>query len=198
MARKKKSSSAFWWVLGVMAVLVVLLVFLSRAGPDVDFTAYAYTDDEVPDMRGPPLIEEFSDFQCVFCKQITPVMRAVKHDFNVTVEYKHFVLGIFPQSQMIAEAAECARDQNRFWAYHDLVFDNSDHVQRSHLLSYAEGLGLDTTRFRQCLDGREKQATVQADRLEGERRGVRGTPSVFIDGEQVNARTYEDFARLLR
>lgn len=75
----------------------------------------------------PVKIVEFSDFQCPFCSRAHPTVKKVLSDYGdkVVLAYKHFPLvSIHPRAQISAEAAECAKDQGKFWEFHDQLFDH--------------------------------------------------------------------------
>lgn len=75
----------------------------------------------------PVTIIEFSDFQCPYCSRAHPTIKKVLADYGdkVVLAYKHFPLvTIHPRAQITAEAAECAKDQGKFWEFHDQLFDN--------------------------------------------------------------------------
>lgn len=71
-------------------------------------------------------IVEFSDFQCPFCSRSFPTMEQVLKDYDgkVKLAYKHYPLSFHPRAQITAEASECARDQGKFWEFHDQLFAN--------------------------------------------------------------------------
>lgn len=70
-------------------------------------------------------IVEYSDFQCPYCERSFPVMNQILDDYRgkVKLVYKHLPLSFHPNAQQAAEAAECAGEQNKFWEYHDLLFE---------------------------------------------------------------------------
>ncbi|HLD24557.1 MAG TPA: thioredoxin domain-containing protein [Patescibacteria group bacterium] len=75
----------------------------------------------------PVTIIEFSDFQCPFCGRANPTVKQVLKEYGdkVILAYKHFPLvSIHPRAQKAAEASECAKDQGKFWEFHDQLFDN--------------------------------------------------------------------------
>lgn len=79
-----------------------------------------------------------------------------------------------------AEAARCAREQGKFWEMHAQLFANQGALAVEDLLRYAQGLALDLPRFRQCLEEGQYAAAIRQDLEEGQRAGVRGTPTFFL------------------
>jgi protein-disulfide isomerase len=92
---------------------------------------------------------------------------------------------ITPQSPKAAEAAQCAYDQGRFWDYHDLLFVQAPNLGVRNLKSYAVELGLDEDVFNQCLDSGTHADTVDLDKRDAFRRGLRGTPSFLINDQPL-------------
>lgn len=182
-----------------LIVVIGLFVYLNTDPIEIDSTQYDYTDDEVQNPDAEFTIEKFSDFQCPYCAQTAPDLKQIREDYDVNVEYRHFPLtSIHPYAQSAAEAAECARDQNKFWAYHDVLFDNIPRYADNYLYDYAEALNLNMNAFETCLENREKQIVVTQDYQEGIDRGVTGTPALFLDGEAIEARSYVQIAALLQ
>lgn len=196
MARKKKTSwTPFLIIVGVLAVFGVFVFFTTDTNLEIDSSEYAYTDDAFERPDAEYQLTEYGDFQCPACGSYAPLIKQVKEDFeNVNVEYNHFILGSFPYSEQAAEAAECARDQNRFWAYHDLLFEYQPRINPSFLTQVAEVLELDMDAFTQCVENREKQITVTQDVQQAQEIGVSATPWILIDGERVQYSSYAEFA----
>ena len=196
MARKKKTSwTPFLVIVGVIAVFGLFVFLTTDTSLDIDPAAYAYTDDEFERPDAEFQLIEYGDFQCPACGSYAPLIKQVKEDFdNVQVDYRHFVLGSFPHSQQAAEASECARDQNRFWAYHDVLFEYQPRINPSFLMRAAEAIELDMDAFTQCVENREKQIEVTQDVNEAREIGVSATPWILIDGERVQYSSYAQFA----
>ena len=118
---------------------------------------------------------------------------------EVRLIYRDFPLDFHPGARPAAEAARCAAAMGRFWEYHDLLFVAQPDFSREQLAGYAARLGLDRTAFEACLDGRRFSAAIDADVAEGRARGVRGTPTFFVNGRRlVGSHPIEAFRELIR
>ena len=96
-----------------------------------------------------------------------------------------------PNAEEASEAALCANEQGAYNAMHDMLFGRQDEWAGRDdagtvFKSYAEQLGLDATKFAQCLDGHQYAAAVQADVDAGSRAGVDGTPAFFVNGYSIS------------
>ena len=139
--------------------------------------------------RGPQTakitIVEFSDFECPYCAkavgEIAALMAAYPKD--VKLVFKQFPLEMHPHALVAAEAALAANDQGKFWEMHDALFANARHLSQESIYALAKGLGLDMMRFTRDLESGRFRKTVAADVMEGDKLGVYGTPSLFIDGK---------------
>ncbi len=107
---------------------------------------------------------------------------------NLQVVYKHFAF-IGQESQWAAEASECANEQGKFWEFAGLVFarqagENRGAFSKSNLKAFAAQFGkLDLNAFNACFDGGKYAARVKEETDEGRRKGVRATPSFFLNGQ---------------
>jgi protein-disulfide isomerase len=116
--------------------------------------------------------------------------------------YHNFAV-IGQESIWAAEAADCAGDQNKFWAYVMDLFahqggENSGVFAKSNLKQFAAQLGLDPGTFNTCLDGDKYAAQVEQERVQGQQRGVQATPTFFINGKiQEGVLPADQFAALI-
>jgi protein-disulfide isomerase len=144
---------------------------------------------------------EFSDFHCPFCKQVQPTLTQIleRYPGKVKLVYRDFPIdGLHPEARRAAEAARCARDQGKFWEYHDLLFAGPASAAPEELKRYAGQVGLDLTVFGPCLSAGVHRAAVQRDLDEGTRLGVTGTPGFFVNGRPLSgAQPLEAFARVI-
>lgn len=133
-------------------------------------------------------IVEFADFECPFSKDEATVYRTLmkKYEDRVRFVYRDYPLeSIHPDATQAAVAAECAREQGKFWAYHDKLFVNSPALAFPDLTSYAEQAGLDTVQFEKCLVDERYKDKVATDTALAGRLGLRGTPTFFFNGQRV-------------
>jgi protein-disulfide isomerase len=106
---------------------------------------------------------------------------------RLRVVFKHFPLGFHVNARAAAIASMCAHRQGKFWPYHDLLFQNMKRLGRADLIGWARVVGLDIPRFEKDFKDLSIHALVRRDTSEGTRAGVRGTPSVYLNGRRVNA-----------
>jgi protein-disulfide isomerase len=151
--------------------------------------------------NAPVTIVEFSDFECPFCKGLYPTMKLVENNYadKVRVVYRQFPLTtIHPNAQKAAEASLCANDQQRFWEFHDVMFEDQTNLSVAALKEKAVKLNLDAATFEACLDSGRHAESVRKDVAEGVRLGITGTPTSFINGRYLNgAVPYSDFVRII-
>jgi len=133
--------------------------------------------------KAPVQVIEFADYECPYCQKVNEDLARLREQFGnqVSVVYKDFPLPMHPLAERAAEAAHCAGAQGKFWEYHDALFQNK-RLQMSDLKQQARDMKLDTGRFDQCLESGEQTGGVRKDTLEGQRLGLAGTPSFFING----------------
>lgn len=157
------------------------------------------------DPEAPVTIIEFSDFQCPFCNQSYSVLKQLLENYNgkIKLAYRHYPLAIHEHAYLAALAAEAAGEQGKFWEMHDFLFERvakegPTALTRNRLVSYARQLGLDIERFTAALDQEKYGPKVTRDFEDGERYGVTGTPTFFINGRKVvGARSYEELSRIV-
>ncbi|MDE2824586.1 MAG: thioredoxin domain-containing protein [Chloroflexota bacterium] len=177
----------------------------ASAPTDAETGQVATQEDSVPKLPTVTL-EEFADFQCSHCMQFAlGIGKQIKEDFvetdNIRFIFRHFPF-IGPESFRAAEATECAADQNKFWEYHDTVFENWKGVNEGHfsddnLKLFADSLQLDRGAFDACFDSRKYLGKVESDIRRGEQLGVRGTPSLFLNGEMLTPSSNEELVQLI-
>jgi protein-disulfide isomerase len=131
-------------------------------------------------------IVEYGDFECPYCGQAEPAVRALLADFgDVRYVWRHLPLtDVHPRAQMAAEASEAAAKQGAFWDMHDLLLSRQDALKPQDLVGYAAGLGLNAERFADDLRKHVGAARVAEDVDSADLSSVSGTPTFFINGKR--------------
>lgn len=139
-------------------------------------------------------IVAFTDYQCPSCAAIHPALERVvkENDGRVRLVARDFPLTQHAEAFKAAEAAEAAREQGKYWEYVHLLMQNQSALDVEKLKTYACELGLDPVRFDTALDSGKFADMVQRDIDDGIKLGLKGTPSLFINGRRVSATSYED------
>jgi protein-disulfide isomerase len=142
--------------------------------------------------RAPVTIVVFADFQCPHCAAEAPVIRKAVQGYRgqAKIVYRHFPLGGHAHAKRASMATEAAfaEGDDKFWAMHDLIFDNQaalfadpDQVE-TKLRSYAEQIGLDLAKYDAFMAANTGEAAIEGDRKEGDKLKITGTPAVFVNG----------------
>ena len=151
--------------------------------------------------KAPVTIVKFEDFQCPYCKTVQPTFLDVlkRYDGKVRLVHKDLPLdAIHPQARLAAEAARCAGDQGKFWAFHDKLYAQSPKLAALELKSAAKEVGLTIDSFDQCLASGKFKAAVQKDYNEAAGLGLTGTPAFFINGRELSgAQPVEAFSAII-
>jgi protein-disulfide isomerase len=121
-----------------------------------------------------------------------------KFPLQVKVVFKNYPLRKHAFAKKAAVAAFAARRQGKFWEYHDLLFENGESLSDRKFRDIARELGLDLERFEKDINDLKIVARINQDIRLGAHMGVRGTPTVFINGNVSRARTLEALEAAVR
>jgi protein-disulfide isomerase len=130
----------------------------------------------------------FSDFQCPFCARVEPSLAQLEQAFpgKVRIVWKHQPLPMHPNAMPAALAAEAAREQGKFWPFHDKVFASQPQLGADGALSrFAGEAGLDVRRFEAALKAKKGEARISEDQKLAGQVGANGTPTMFFNCRQV-------------
>ncbi len=133
-------------------------------------------------------VVEFADYQCPHCKSAVEVLDKVlgKYDGKAKLVFLDYpIKGDI--SQKLAEGSYCAEQQGKYWEFHDLAYKNQTalHSDKDPALSVAKELKLDEAKFSACVAGPDAKKRVERAHTEGDRIGITGTPSIFINGKRI-------------
>src|SRR5450432_660542 len=134
-------------------------------------------------------IVEFSDFQCPFCKRSEPTVKEVlaKYGKDVALVWMNQPLPFHEHAMDAATAFQAAARQSseKAWVLHDKMYENNTALARTDIEKYAEGAGLNMVRFKKDWDDPAIKAEVDKDMKVGTAAGANGTPTFFINGNQL-------------
>ena len=217
-ARKRSPNTVFYIALAVLAVagLGALGYVASRGGdrqvvqldpnlPPVQSEGYVLGSPSAP-----VEVIEFADFECPACAQFAtlhePDVRSrLINSGQVRLRYLDLPLveSGHRNSPTASLAAACANEQGKFWEMHDALYANQDRWStqatrdpRDVIDPLARQVGLDKSRYEQCMSSQKYLANIQAHRRAAERYQVRSTPSFVIGGRVYSGSIpYDEFKR---
>ncbi len=167
-----------------------------------DTTVYKIDIGDAP-FRGPKdaavTIVEYVDFHCPFCTREAPVIKKVLDAYpnDVRWVFKHFPLAMHKNAKPVHAASALAYKQkgnDGFWKMHDLIVAAPKATSTEQLRAHAESLGMDLAEFDTVMgDPTKIDALIKADMTAAPKYGVRGTPSVFINGLRLSPRGFDNY-----
>jgi protein-disulfide isomerase len=132
-------------------------------------------------------IFEYSDFQCPSCSHAQEPLHRLMDAYKgiVRLAYKYFPLKMHKNAMPAAHAAECAAAQNKFWPFHDQLFQTQNAWgpltdPTTSFMAIAQSSQLDIPVFTTCYADPSRMGAIQDDMAEGNRREVKATPTFFI------------------
>ncbi|MFW5924746.1 MAG: DsbA family protein [Myxococcota bacterium] len=136
------------------------------------------------------VIQEFSDFQCPFCSRVNPTVDKVMETYGdkVKIVWRHYPLPFHKEAMPAHQASMEVFKQggsDKFWKYHDVLFDNQKELTRENLEKWAQELGgINMAEFKKALDTNRHEDRVKEDMAAVKKAGARiGTPSFFVNGK---------------
>jgi protein-disulfide isomerase len=143
-------------------------------------------------IKAPVWIQEFSDFQCPACGNAPKVVEDIfkRYPGKIRQYYYHFPLAMHKWATLAHRSAECAAEQDKFWPFHDVLFERQkvwSNLQdpKPAFHQYAREIGLDENRFTACFDQGQTPDVILKDIEKGKSLQVRSTPTFFVNGKQV-------------
>jgi protein-disulfide isomerase len=110
---------------------------------------------------------------------------------EVKFVYKEFPLPMHSNAMNASRAALAAQRQGKFWEMHDMLFAHQRALDLDELKGYARQIGLDMARFDKDMGSPDVQKQIQDDMTLAAQVGVRGTPTLFVNGKRVVNRSVE-------
>lgn len=200
----------FIWIGGIVIALVALMFWaanVSQINPPFSEDSIHPLDHIKGNASSTVIVVEYSDFQCPACRNYYFAVKELAVEFGdqVAFVYRHFPLNsIHQNAEIAARAAEAAGKQNKFWEMHDLLFEKQAEWSESPnptalFESYATLVGISVDQFKSDIVSSEVKNLVRAERARAVKIGLQGTPSFFINGEQIqNPGSVADFRVVIK
>lgn len=199
-----------WWgvliiILSTLLIILALAVYLKskqikKNSQEVDYSLLAtnklseetlqtinginnyWTGSENPKIT----IVEFADFACHYCEKSYSKIReiSVKHKDTVKFIFRDYPINT-EQSLLLANAARCAGEQGLFWPAHDKLFQNQGVSEETDIKNLLKNIGLNSKQFETCLDSQKYLTDIKKDISDGQKLGITGTPTWFINGNII-------------
>ena len=183
----------------LIAGLIMFVFYLSTLPPKTNYTNQEQLSTEIKaplvtfidPVRGATTpqvtIVEFSDFTCFACQEMASTLDRLLNDFPNDVQHVFKVLpnsSLDSSAEAAAEAAYCAHQQGRFFEYHDLLFANYTILTEQTLVTLASDIGLDVTKFTDCLQSEETLPLIERNIEEAVALSITAMPTLFIGEER--------------
>lgn len=181
----------------------------ANASPADEPVVISENDDPyVGSEEAPVIIIDFSDYQCPFCaKFYSEMFPQLEVDYintgKVKYVFRDFPLNIHPKAQYAHYAAECGKEQNKYWEMHGILFEKQSEWSKSEdiietFISYADESGLNVASFKECLTSERYRDEVAKDKEDGISYGVKGTPTLIINGKIIRGiSTYDQLKQVI-
>ena len=131
----------------------------------------------------------YEDFLCVFCKEMQPIIKSAVESNGGRVRYvwKDFPMNILhPGASKAHEAAHCAGEQEKFWEYHDMLYEKQEFLSDAVYQEIAAQLNIDSKKFQRCFTSHKYAPRIAGSVSEGVNLGITGTPYFFIGTLRVS------------
>ena len=155
----------------------------------------------------PVVIVAFSDFECPYCSKVGALLDEVVTQYpdKIKIVFKQFPLSFHKKAQPAATASLAAHNQGKFWQYHDLLYENQKRFTAAKtvkdadpiFVELAQSLQLDINKFNKERKSRITMKTMQRDIKDGRKIGVRGTPSIYINGRKLQNRSLKELQQMV-
>lgn len=148
----------------------------------------------------PVVIAVFNDFQCPYCARLLPLLKQVLDTYpeEVKLVFKHFPLRNHRFARQAAIAALAAGRQGKFWEFQEQLFANLKQLSDQKVQEIAKGLSLNEEQFTKDMKDPKIAAAINEDMRDASKAGVRGTPTIFVNGRLLKTRSMEGFDAIIK
>ncbi|HET6373484.1 MAG TPA: thioredoxin domain-containing protein [Candidatus Polarisedimenticolia bacterium] len=147
----------------------------------------------------PVTIVLFSDYQCPYCAAAEPLLKQLLDAYpqKARLVAKQFPLSFHQNARPASEAALFAKSKGKFWEMHDLLFQNSRALTMDNFKAFAKQLGLDEAALEASVTAQTYKTDIDKEIQDGQKVGVSGTPTLFINGKKVLKRDFDSMKQMI-
>ena len=186
---------------------------IDSVGP-VEITMETFVENGSPVLGNPdaPItLVEFGDYQCHYCNVFfenteEEIIKKYVETGKVKMIFKDYNI-IGPDSVKASQGAHCAKEQNLFWEYHNILYsnwtgENNGWASGTNLANYAQDIGLEMNQWTDCMTQQKYSKTILTSNEDAKKLQLTGTPAFFVinsDGqvsELFGAQPFEAFERV--
>ena len=189
-------------VVGVALIMLVPTVLSKQGDSTAAIPATASVNDGYGlvfngELTGVPFIEIYEDFQCPACARFEAINGPYIQELIATKKAKvayHPLSFLGGESQLAANAAACSADQGKFLEFHRTLYanqpaENAGNWTTQYFATLGIGLGISSSDYDKCVQGQDYMGWVKNVAEEGSKRNVNSTPTVFINGKEIDRNT---------
>jgi protein-disulfide isomerase len=182
LGMKRQADAKRSYISQLFAAYKVQIALTAPPSPPAE-TVLGATEPVLGKADAPVTVIAFSDYRCPYCRDLSRTLDQLidRYPQEVRVVYRHFPLQ--GDSEALAEGALCAGDQGHFAVYHRALFERN--AGAKDVESIGAALNLDLAALKTCISAGTHQERIAADRREGQRLGITGTPTVFVAGQRL-------------
>jgi protein-disulfide isomerase len=206
-AQGGKDNFTRFLVIGVVVLVAGIMIvptFLSKNKPVSQAIPAAVSADNGyaiefnADLTGVPVVDIYEDFQCPICQQFEALngkyINSLVNDKKATVRF-HSLSFLGAESVRAANGAACANDEGKFLDYHLGMYanlpktENSGEWTNDRIISIAAASGIKSSTFESCVNDSKYEGWVAKVAEAGSKAGVNSTPTVFVNGKEIDRNT---------
>jgi protein-disulfide isomerase len=200
-------SKQFLAVLAAIVLIFVGIVLITSKSNSTSSTSSNKVSEHIEgEGKDHVTLTEYGDYECPYCGEYYPTLKTVqaKYSQEIYFQFRNFPLtSLHPHAFAGSRAAEAAGEQGKYWQMHDLLYEQNETYYDSNeqaatwinapdsvLLSQyfdadAKQLGLNVAKFNTAYNSNAVNDVIDADMSEGQKLGIEGTPTFFINGKQI-------------
>ena len=168
---------------------------------DIDMPLMNPHDTYLGKPSSPIAIFQFSNFENRYGAEIESSIKQVQKDYSgkIVLVWKDYLMeNVYPNARDSSTAAHCAKEQNKFWEYHDLLINSLNNKEAYNYLGLAKQLNLDLEKFNECIKDNNFDEYFSEVKQEASALSLPGIPFIYINNQPLHSDiTYENLVEII-